>query len=470
MTKAANDPTAENPLGTKPIGKLMLQFAIPAIVALMISAIYNLVDQIYIGFAIGMLGIAATNIAFPLVTIGAAIALLLGVGGAANFSLRLGEGKKEEANRFVGSALSLIAISGTIMGVIVLIFVNPIIYAFGVTETVRPLAFTYMRITSLGIPFTVFTTGACYLIRADGSPRYAMICSMVGAVVNLVFDPITAFVFGWGIAGIAWATTVGQIISAIIALYYFVKKSKYMLVKKEYLRPKAQLAKKICALGVASSANQILMATVQIALNNIMRYYGALSVYGSDIPLSCVGAIMKFTVLFFAMTVGIGHGCNPIYGFNYGAKNYDRVKTTLRLAITSASIISITVFLAFQIFPRQLMFIFGEDDPLYLVFAERYMRTYLFMIFASGLQPIMFSFFSSIGKATRGLMISLTRQGFFLLPLLVVLPIFFGLDGAIYAGPIADAAAAVLSVFLVVTEVRKINALQREQAARSVAM
>ena len=463
MPEAIKSPTTENPLGTQRIGKLMRHFAIPAIIALLVNAIYNLADQVYIGFAIGMLGIAATNIAFPLTAICGATSLLFGVGGASNFNLRLGEGNKNAADRYAGNALGMLAICGVVIGVIVLSFIHQLLYAFGATETVKPLAYTYMWITAIGIPFQVFSYGACTLIRADGSPRFSMGCMLTGALVNIIFDPITAFVFGWGIAGIAWATTISQILCAAIALYYFLKKTRTMSLKKEYLFPKAQTVKKICSLGVASSTNQLLMATVQIVMNNIMRYYGALSVFGSDIPLSCVGAISKINVMFMAFTVGIGQGSQPIHGFNYGAKKYDRVKKTLGIALVSASIISVVVFSVFQLFPRQLMYIFGENDPLYLDFAKHYLRTYMFMTFANGLHPITFSFFTSIGKATRGMWISMTRQGLFLIPLLIVLPIFFGLDGAIYAGPVADVAAALLAAFLIIREVRNISALQRAQ-------
>lgn len=462
---AIENETAANTLGTERVGRLMLKFGIPAIVALLINAIYNLADQVYIGFAIGMLGIEATNIAFPLTAICGATSLLFGVGGASNFNLRLGEGKKEAADRFAGCAVSLLAVTGVIIGVIVHVFINPILYAFGATETVRPLAYTYMRIIAIGIPFQVFSYGSCTLIRADGSPKYAMMCMLAGASINIVFNPVTIFVFKWGIAGIATSTVLSQIIAAVIAAYYFLRKTRVMSLKREYLRPRAHIAGRICMLGIASSANQLLMAAVQITLNNIMRNYGATSVYGSDIPLSCVGAISKINVLFIALTVGIGQGSQPIYGFNYGARKFDRVKRTLFLGLVSATIISVTVFAVFQLFPRQIMLMFGEDNPLYLQFAEHYLRTYMFMTFVNGLQPITFSFFTSIGKATRGLWISMTRQGLFLLPLLIVLPAFLGLDGAIYAGPVADTAAAALSAVLIIRELINISALQRGQAA-----
>ena len=466
MMDSAIKTARENPLGTKPVGKLMLQFGIPAIISLLVNAIYNLVDQIYIGFAVGMLGIAATNIAFPLTAICGATSLLFAVGGASNFNLRLGEGNKKAADRVAGSAIGMLAISGLVIGVLVLVLINPLLSAFGATETVRPLAHTYMWITAIGIPFQIFSYGACTLIRADGSPRYSMACMLIGAFINLVFDPITAFVFKWGIAGIAWATTISQIVSAGIVLYYFLRRTKTMTLSKELLIPKAKTVKQICSLGVASSTNQLLMAAVQITMNNVFRYYGAQSVYGADIPLSCVGAISKLSIILISFTVGIGQGSQPINGFNYGAKKYDRVKQTLKIALTSSSIISLVFFALFQLIPRQLMLIFGEDDPLYMDFAVRYLRLFMFMTFTNGLQPVTFSFFTSIGKATRGMWISMTRQGLFLIPLLIALPIFFGMDGAIYAGPVADVAAALLAAVLIVREWRNISALQRSNSSR----
>ena len=430
---------------------------------MLVNAAYNLIDQVLIGNSIGMLGIAATNIAFPLSTITGALSLLLGTGGASNFNLRLGEGNKEAADRVAGSMLSLLAVSGTVVGVAALVFIKPLVFAFGATETVSPLAIPYTAIIAVGIPFGVFTVGACALIRSDGSPRYSMMCTLVGALFNLVVDPILLFVLHFGIRAIAWSTAIGQMMTAMIALYYLMRKTKTVIIKREYLFPRLDITKRICSLGIASGLNQLAMTVVQITLNNTLRHYGAMSAYGSDIPLGCVGAISKLNTVFIAITVGIGQGCQPIHGFNYGAKQYDRVKSTLRLGLTAASVASIIVFAAFQLFPRQLMVIFGEDDPLYLEFAVRYLRIYMFMTFVNGFQPVTSNFFTSIGKARRGLWISMTRQILFLLPLLIILPPFFGLDGVIYAGPAADVVAACFSVFLVIREVRSITALQKAQ-------
>ena len=281
-----------------------------------------------------------------------------------------------------------------------------------------------------------------------------MVCSLVGAAFNVVVDPIIAFVLKWGVAGLAWSTTIGQVMTAGIAVFYFLRKTKNISVKREYLIPKSALTRHICALGLTPYINQLGTAVLQITMNNTFRYYGAMSVYGSDIPLGSVGAISKLSALFLAFPIGIGQGCQPIHGFNYGAKHYDRVKKALRLAITTAGFIAVLAFAVFQLFPRQLMVIFGENDPLYVEFAERYLRIFMFMTFLSGIQPIAATFFPAIGKAKRGLLISLSSQVFFILPLLLILPLIFGLDGAIYAGPAADFAAACVSTILIVSEVK----------------
>ena len=461
--KTSNTDMPENPLGTERIGKLMLRFGIPAIISMLVNAIYNMTDQVVVGNVVGMLGIAATNIAFPLMTISAAITYLFGSGGASNYNLRLGEGNKEAANAAACNTLSLLAISGTAIGVVVLVFIHPLVFIFGATETVKPLALTYTTIIAIGIPFGIFSAGACYIIRADGSPRFAMVCTLSGAIFNMIADPITAFVFKWGVAGVAWATTVGQIITAFIAIYYFLKKTKNVSIKKELLLPKMHMAWRIGSLGIAPCINQLGTTVVQITLNNTLRYYGAMSIYGSDIPLGSVGAISKLNALHAAITIGIAMGCQPINSFNYGAKHYDRVKKTLRLAVTAASLVSTTVFLVYQLFPRTLMYAFGESDPLYLDFSVRYLRIFMLMTFLSGIQPVVATFFPSIGNAKRGTWISMSRQILFIVPLLLILPLFLDLNGALYAGPIADLCAACVSAAFVFIEMKKISALQRAQ-------
>ena len=439
----------------------MLKYTIPAIVSNLVNATYNLVDQVIIGNAVGMLGIAATNVAFPLTPISAGVGYLLGTGGASNFSLKLGEGDKDKANGYACNTLSLLVIVGVIISAAVLIFLKPLVNAFGSTDTVKPYALTYTTIIAIGIPFGIFTTGASAFIRADGSPRYSMWCTLTGAAINLIGDPIAVFGFGWGIAGVAWATTVSQIITASIAVFYFVKKAKIISIQKRNLIPKKDLTIRTCVLGSTPAINQLGMSILQIAMNNTLRYYGGLSLYGSDIPLSCAGAISKLNVIFTSLNIGIGQGCQPIVGFDYGARNYARVKKALGIMLIAAGAISLFAFSIFRLFPYRLMLIFGEDDPLYLEFAVHYLRVFMFMVFLSGVQPIAATFFPSIGKGARGLWISLSRQVFFIMPLILILPLFYGLEGAVYAGPIADFCAASVSAALIIIEVRKMSALQR---------
>ncbi len=450
---------AANPLGTEKIAMLVRQFSVPAVIAMLVNAIYNMVDQVFIGHAIGMVGIAATNVAFPITTISTAAALLLGVGGASHFNLRLGEGKHEQASHIAGNMLSMLALVGVAIGGLVLLLLHPLLLAFGSTENVLELATSYTAIIAPGIPFLIFATGGVKLIQADGSPNYAMGCMLAGAVFNLIFDPIFLFVFGMGIQGIALATTLGQILSTSLTVLYLLRRFHTVPLKRRHLVPQAQVVGPICALGIAACFNQLAITVVQIALNNTLRYYGGLSQYGADIPLAAVGAISKLNTLLLGFTVGIAQGSQPIISFNYGARQYARVRKAFLTAFTASSIIAVVAFAVFELFPAQLMTIFGEDDPLYLIFAVRYLRVFMVMTFVNGIQPVSANFFTSIGKARRGILISLTRQILFLLPLILLLPLAFGIDGVMFAGPVADGAAAVLAVILVGMELRGMRRL-----------
>ncbi len=443
----------KNPLATQPIGKLIARYAVPSIISFLVSALYNIVDQIFIGQGVGMLGNAATNVAFPLTTITTSIALLLGIGSASNFNLEMGAGNKEKAARIAGAGLSLMVIFGVTLAVGVIVFLNPMLTAFGATQSVLPYAQTYTSITTLGIPLLILTSGGCQLIRADGSPIYSMMCMLSGAIINTILDPIFIFGFGMGMAGAAIATVLGQLVSAMIAIAYF-RKFKTVRLERRFFKPTAQNTKLICSLGAASCFNQLAMTAVQIVMNNTLTYYGALSHYGSEIPLACVGVITKVNIVLMAFILGITQGCQPINGFNYGARNYKRVKQTYRKAAFIILIVSTVAFLCFQIFPRQIISIFGQGSEDYFEFAERYFRIFMMLTFINGIQPLTANFFTSIGKATRGILLSLTRQIIFLLPLIVIFPAIWGIDGVMYAGPIADAAAAILAVFLVVGEMR----------------
>ena len=443
-----------NPLVTERIEKLIAKFAIPAIISMLVSSLYNIVDQIFIGQGVGMLGNAATNIAFPISIICTATALLLGIGSASNFNLKSGAGESEEASKIVGTGLAMLVICGVIIAVVVLFFLDPLLQLFGVTPDVLPYAQDYTGITAFGIPFLILTTGGNHLIRADRSPTYSMACMLTGAIINTILDPLFIFGFHWGIKGAAWATIIGQIISGILVIVYFLRFRKLEL-SWSMLRPKGKYLRAIVSLGMAYCINQIAMAIVQIVMNNTLRHYGAESMYGTDIPLACVGVISKVNMVFMAICIGISQGCQPIWGFNYGAGQYDRVKQTYKKAFQISLTIGIIFFLCFQLFPRQLVSIFGTGSEEYFRFAERYFRIFMLMTFINGIQPMSSGFFTSIGKAKLGIVVSLTRQIIFLLPLILIFPLFMGIDGVMYAGPIADGAAAVVAIGYSVRELKK---------------
>ena len=461
--KRAGEPPAENPLGTQPIGKLMLKFAIPAIASSLINAVYNITDQIFIGQSVGYLGNAATNIEFPIATFCTAVTIMLGVGGASNFNLCLGAGKKDEASRIVATSVSLLAILGICIGVITLIFTDSLMNAFGATEQIFPYAVTYTRIIACGIPFVIFASGCTYIIRADGSPTYSMLTIASGGVLNMILDPIFIFVFNMGIAGAAIATVISQIVSFLFALRYMFR---FKNAKLAGIIPhlKATCTKAIAKLGAPSFLNHFMMMIVQITMNNMLRKYGAASIYGTDIPIAVVGVIAKLNIIVIAFNVGTSQGCQPIYGFNFGAKNYTRVKSTYKRAALVVIIISTIIFGCFQLFPRQIVSIFGTGSELYFHFAERYMRIYMMLVCLFGLQPLTAGFFTSIGKAYKGLFITITRQGLFLLPMLLILPRIMGLDGIVYAGPISDGVAILIAIIFIVVEFQIITKLEKAQS------
>lgn len=460
--ESINEELLENPLGYAPIPSLILKYAIPSIVAMLIAAAYNITDQIFIGHVVGMLGNAATNVAFPVTTLSAAIAQLIGVGTASNFNINIGAKRPKEAAKYIGTGLSLLSICGPLLFILVLIFKTPILLLTGATETVLPLAQSYLGITMFGIPFLLFTQSASNFIRADGSPAYAMIAVSSGAIINIFLDWLFMFVFKWGIGGAALATVIGQIISFILVVSYF-PKFKTVKIQFNMLGIKLKYVISIAKLGASNFINHIIMMTVNIVMNNTLSRYGALSVYGSDIPLAVSGIVAKLNSILSAFAVGIAQGCQPIHGFNMGAKNYERLKKTYKTAFVGSITFSILAFLAFQIFPRQIISIFGSGDELYYEFAIKYLRVFMMMVCIFGIQPLTVNYFTAIGDARRGIILSVSRQGFFLIPLIIILPLFLGINGVLYAGPIADFLAGVLSITLIVLHFKNLTLLEEKQ-------
>ncbi len=374
----------------------------------------------------------------------------------------MGRGDAKRAIHYIGNAAAMLVSCGMVLCIITHLFLTPMLQFFGAPDNVLGYAKTYTNITSFGFPFLILATGGGHLIRADGSPRFSMACNLTGAIINTILDPLFIFGFHWGMAGAAFATIIGQFISAVMAIYYL---CHYKTVRLEHchLRPQWEYIRWTMSLGAAACFNQIAMTIVQIALNKSLTYYGALSVYGEAIPLACAGIITKVNQIFFSVIIGLSQSIQPIASFNYGARQYSRVRQVYYLAIRIGFVISILSFAAFQLFPRQLISLFGSGDELYYQFAVSYFRIYFFCTFVNCLQPISSTFFTAIGKPVKGMFLSMTRQILFLLPLILILPLFFGMDGILFSGPIADGIAAVVAVIMVRMEMQDMR--RRELAS-----
>ena len=447
--------------GTESIPKLLVSLAVPAIIANLVNALYNIVDQIFIGQKIGFLGNAATNVAFPLTTICLAIGLMTGVGAATNFNLELGRKRPKRAKSVAGTAVTMLLLGGMALCILINIFLRPMLTAFGATNQIFDYAIEYTQITSLGIPFLLFAIGANPLVRADGNAFYSMLAIVVGSLVNTILDPLFMFGFDMGMDGAAWATVIGQFVSAVIlALYFF----RFKSVKFELRDFKIKIREIgiLFALGTSPFIFQCSALIIQIVTNNLLKIYGAKSIYGSEIPIAVAGIVMKINVIFIAVVLGLTQGAQPIAGFNYGAKKYGRVWEILKLTLKVAFVISLMAFAIFQLFPVQIISIFGSGSELYFKYGTKYMRVFLFFIFLNGIQGAITMFLTSIGRAFQGAFLSLVRQIISLLPLLIILPYFMGVDGIMFAFPIADLLAFAVSVIILKREMKKIPKLDED--------
>lgn len=448
-----------NPLGEKNIGTLLAEFAVPSIVAMLVSSLYNIVDQFFIGQSIGELGNAATNISFPLSISCIAIALLFGIGGASSFNIALGKGQlspkeAQKAPYFIGNAVTMLISCGILLFLITQLFLNPLLIFFGSPDNVLPYARPYTRIVSFGFPFLILATGGGHLIRADGRPKFAMICNLTGAIINTILDALFVFGFRWGMSGAAAATVIGQVISGGMAIYMLLH-AKNISLHAAHFVPHREYVGRILSLGAAPCSNQLAMMIVQIVMNKSLKYYGSLSVYGEAIPIACAGIITKVNQVFLAFIIGISQGLQPIVSFNYGAGKYLRVKKAYLRAAFCGFLLALTAFAMFQLIPKQIISLFGDGSREYYSFAESYFKIFLFFTFLNFLQPITSNFFTAIGKPKGGVFLSLTRQIIFLLPLIVVLPLFLGIDGIMYAGPVADFMAGLTAIVMVGYELHK---------------
>lgn len=423
---------------------------------MLINSIYNIVDQIFIGQGVGYLGNAATNIIFPLVIICTAISLIIGNGCAAELSLRLGEGKKEEAKKSVGTSISVLILVSIIFSLIAYLALPTLVNWFGCTDNVYPYAIAYGKIIVLGAPFMIIYSGLAAIIRADGSPKYSMACLVVRAILNIILDYIFIMIFDMGVEGGALATIIGQIISCIIALVYIPRMKSFKLSKKDLIPSKSIF--KTLGFGTSSFITQMTILVLFIFMNNIMTKYGVNTEYGADIPLSVYGVISKITGLYVSSVLGVAIGAQPIIGYNYGAGKYNRVRETLKEVLIVNFIIGFIFNMLFLIFPRQIVSIFGSsDNELYLKFATDFCRIFLLVSMLNALEMTSSVVIQSFGNVKKATATSFIRQIILFVPIALILTNIMGLYGAIYAGPIADTICFIIVIFIFTSEYKKIK-------------
>ena len=443
-------------LGKDNINKLLLTFSIPCVISMLINSIYNIVDQIFIGQGVGTLGNAATNVIFPLVIVFNAFAGLIGNGAAANLSLKLGENKKDEAAKGVGQAIVLTIIISILLGVISFIAMPKLIMLFGCTENVYPYALEYGRIVCIGAPFMIIYSALSNIIRADGSPKYSMIMLVIGAIINIILDPIFIFVFNKGVAGGAIATVIGQFVSFLIAIIY-IKKFKSIKIKKESLKIDKDIFR-VLGLGLSSCITQCTVLVLFVFMNNMMTKLGATSKYGADIPLSVYGVISKINSIYISMVLGVSIGAQPIIGFNYGAGNKDRVKEILKKILIVNFIIGIIFNAIYFFFPRELAGIFIKaDDPsyeLFMEFATLMCHSFYLLMGLNAFEMTGSISIQSLGKVKKATALSFIRQIILLIPISILLGIVLnkGLLGMVYAGCISDGICFIIALFMIGSE------------------
>lgn len=451
----------ENILGTEKIGKLIRKFSIPCIISLLVNSLYNIVDQIFIGWGVGYLGNGATNVVFPLTMICLAFALMFGDGTSAYLSLKLGEKRKEEAEKGVANGILISVITSVLFCAVSLIFLPQLLNLFGCTDALRPYALKYGGIIAIGLPFMMIGTTLNSIIRADGSPQYAMFSMVLGAILNTALDPIFVFVLKMGVEGAAIATVISQIATFIINVAYLKKFKSIKLAKKNF-KLYGKTVRKVTMLGISSFITEMSIVFVIATENNMLAKCGAESKFGPDIPITVLGIVMKISQILNSIIIGIAAGSQPILGYNYGAGKIDRVKETLKRVLGISVIISTIAFILFQTIPDKLILMFGSGDENYKEFACLGFRIYLMLCICNGIQIPSGIFFQAIGKSFKSAILSISRQIAVLIPAMIILGNLFGIQGVLYSGPFADGVAFIISVILLISEVRHFNTNKNE--------
>jgi putative MATE family efflux protein len=437
----------------------MLQFSIPSIITMVVSSLYNIVDQIFIGQSVGYLGNAATNVIFPFTVLAMALSLMLGDGGAAFMNLNLGQGNRQEASKTVGNVVIASLVSSLGLSAVCLIFLEPLCRLLGATNDSLPFALDYGSIVVLGFLFTNFSNSVSSLIRADGSPRYAMAVMISGAITNTILDPLFIFGFRWGVKGAAWATIIGQLVSAVLCVSYLAK-FKHIDFTLSRLKPHLKTIGKICALGVSTFISQASLCLLISVHNNALTFYGARSVYGADIPLAALGITMKVNQIVFSVCLAIAVGCAPIISFNYGALQIGRARKTIVCCIAASVIIMAFAIVCYELFPQYIVLIFGSGSELYEQFSIKTFRIFLCLSMLNGFHACSGIFFQAIGKPITATIISVSRQILFVIPATLIMAFFMGIDGILWGGPIADTLAFLLTLPLVLIQIKKFKKME----------
>lgn len=452
-----------NFLAEAPVGKLLVKFAVPCVLSLLVSALYNIVDQIFIGQSVGYLGNAATNVVYPFTVVALAVALLIGDGAAALFSLSLGRGDTKTGNRCAWIALIVSLAAGVLLTVVGYVAFDPVLRLFGVTTDSYTYAADYFFVILMGIPFYVLTSGLNGMIRADGAPAYAMVSTVVGAVINLILDPVAVFALKWGVTGAAIATVVGQVASCALSCIYLFRARLFRLHREDARFNLSDLWR-VFRLGLSSFITQISIVVIIAVANNMIGIVGLSSEYGVDIPLAVIGIVMKVFGIVISFAVGIAVGGQPIVGYNYGSGNFARVRKTYRLILLSNVVVGAVATLLFELFPQYITLIFGSESDLYNEYACLCFRIFLGGILFCCVQKASSIFLQSVGRAVKATLLSVSRDVLFLVPLVVWFALSFGVTGLLWAAPAADVLAFLLTVVLVLFELRRMRRMESASA------
>lgn len=440
-----------NLLGEEKVSKLLIKFSVPAVVGMLVNAMYNLVDRIFIGNAVGSLGIAGTTISFPIMLMTISFIMLIGIGATSLISIRLGEQKKEEAELIMGNAMVLLIVLSVLLSGIGLLFINPLLNYFGASANALPYAREYLRVILWGTVFQSIGFGMNSFIRAEGNPKIAMLTMLLGAVLNTILDPIFLFIFDLGVAGAAYATILSQAISAAWVLYYFLGGKSTLKLRSKNLKLHLPTVGRIIALGASPFAMQLATSVLNIIMNK------NLSIYGGDVAVSGMGVVMSIITLIIMPVFGINQGVQPIIGYNYGAKKFDRVREALKLGILAGTTIVCLGFLVTMLIPRELVAIFNRQDRDLINFGSHALRITLIFLPIVGFQIVSASYFQATGKPKQAALLSLSRQVLIMIPALLILPKFFALNGVLMAAPLADLLSSVITGTFLLRELKHLD-------------